>query len=747
MFRTSNKYPVLIAVIALVCLTAGIVSAATVTQNITYQGKLTNAAGNSLTGTYNVTFRIYDASTGGTTLSTDTRSVTAANGLFTTALAVENPALADGRALWLGVKVEKDPEMNPRQEIRPVPYAFSLRPGARVQDAFFSSSHGGTSSSALAAAVNVSTAYPYNPGIAVRTDANNSAGLYAQTQGGFSYGVYARTLGFFTPGIYAVTSGDSSAGVSAQTFGTGSDGFHALTVGDESKGAYAETHGANSPAVYGLSEQDVGVFGIGKTGGYFTTNQAGTSGNPWAGVNVSTQYIRNPGVLVNTGGSYSSGVGVTTSGDDSYGVRVSTSGDESTGVWATAVGRDSPAMYGWSLQDVGVYGSGKEGAFFTTHQGGTSVSTTKAGVNVSTRYNYNPGVQVNTVGSNSAGVSAQTSGLNSPALYGSSQQDVGVSGIGKTGGFFTTNQAGTSISGPEAGVGVSTSYTYNPGIRVNTGGDWSRGVAARTSGSFSPGMYAETHGSNSSGVQVHTDGTWSKGVRIETNGDSSDGVTAFTKGAESRGVTAYTWGSPNSNGVQVFTYGDDSDGVNARTFGPNSVGMFAWSNQSHGIYTETHRSDHKYGLYTPDYIYARGTQYPAADVAEYMPVTDDATPGTVLVIGADGRLTPATSAYDTRVAGIVSTDPGVFLGTKEDGNEGEALIAIAGRVPCKVDASYGAIRPGDLLATSDTPGHAMKAEPTMISGRGFYPDGTILGKAMGSLESGTGTIEVLVTLQ
>ena len=45
------------------------------------------------------------------------------------------------------------------------------------------------------------------------------------------------------------------------------------------------------------------------------------------------------------------------------------------------------------------------------------------------------------------------------------------------------------------------------------------------------------------------------------------------------------------------------------------------------------------------------------------------------------------------------------------------------------------------------PGYAMKAEPTMINGRGFYPDGTILGKAMGSLESGTGTIEVLVTLQ
>jgi hypothetical protein len=41
----------------------------------------------------------------------------------------------------------------------------------------------------------------------------------------------------------------------------------------------------------------------------------------------------------------------------------------------------------------------------------------------------------------------------------------------------------------------------------------------------------------------------------------------------------------------------------------------------------------------------------------------------------------------------------------------------------------------------------MKAEPIEVSGRTFYPSGIVLGKAMGTLESGTGTIEVLVTLQ
>jgi hypothetical protein len=59
-----------------------------------------------------------------------------------------------------------------------------------------------------------------------------------------------------------------------------------------------------------------------------------------------------------------------------------------------------------------------------------------------------------------------------------------------------------------------------------------------------------------------------------------------------------------------------------------------------------------------------------------------------------------------------------------------------GLVACKVDAGYGAIRAGDLLTTSPTAGHAMRAlEPI---------PGTILGMAAETLESGTGVIRVLV---
>ncbi|MFZ1947412.1 MAG: hypothetical protein WAW06_07675, partial [bacterium] len=57
----------------------------------------------------------------------------------------------------------------------------------------------------------------------------------------------------------------------------------------------------------------------------------------------------------------------------------------------------------------------------------------------------------------------------------------------------------------------------------------------------------------------------------------------------------------------------------------------------------------------------------------------------------------------------------------------------------KVDASYGAIGPGDLLVASLNPGYAMRSESPK--------PGTIVGKALDRLESGTGTIPVVVTLQ
>ena len=68
-------------------------------------------------------------------------------------------------------------------------------------------------------------------------------------------------------------------------------------------------------------------------------------------------------------------------------------------------------------------------------------------------------------------------------------------------------------------------------------------------------------------------------------------------------------------------------------------------------------------------------------------------------------------------------------------------MAMLGIVPTKVSAENGPIHRGDLLVTSSTPGYAMKGtDPSRLIG-------SVVGKALGSLDSGTGVIEVVVTLQ
>jgi hypothetical protein len=62
-------------------------------------------------------------------------------------------------------------------------------------------------------------------------------------------------------------------------------------------------------------------------------------------------------------------------------------------------------------------------------------------------------------------------------------------------------------------------------------------------------------------------------------------------------------------------------------------------------------------------------------------------------------------------------------------------------VYCKVDAQYGSVEVGDMLTTSPTPGHAMRALDPL---KAF---GCVIGKALRPLESGQDLIPILVTLQ
>jgi hypothetical protein len=134
------------------------------------------------------------------------------------------------------------------------------------------------------------------------------------------------------------------------------------------------------------------------------------------------------------------------------------------------------------------------------------------------------------------------------------------------------------------------------------------------------------------------------------------------------------------------------------------------------------------------------------DVAEWVPASEQLAAGTVVVLDSSksNQVTSSSTSYDTRVAGVVSEQPGIALGEK---SEGKVLVATTGRVRVKVDATKVPIHIGDLLVTSDEPGVAMKSEPVEFSGRKMHMPGTIIGKALEPLASGKGEILVLLSLQ
>ncbi len=136
-----------------------------------------------------------------------------------------------------------------------------------------------------------------------------------------------------------------------------------------------------------------------------------------------------------------------------------------------------------------------------------------------------------------------------------------------------------------------------------------------------------------------------------------------------------------------------------------------------------------------------------ADLAEPFALSEETIePGAVVVIDPDrpGRLKLSTTAYDHKVAGIVSGAGGVQPGIsmiQAEKLEGGRNVALSGRVYALVDATQHAVRPGDLLTTSDTPGHAMKAVNSALA------PGAVLGKAMTPLAGERGLVLVLVSLQ
>ena len=80
---------------------------------------------------------------------------------------------------------------------------------------------------------------------------------------------------------------------------------------------------------------------------------------------------------------------------------------------------------------------------------------------------------------------------------------------------------------------------------------------------------------------------------------------------------------------------------------------------------------------------------------------------------------------DPRAAGVVSTDPAYLMNSGAQGTTVD--LALTGQVPCLV---VGPISKGDILTTSDVPGHACRLDPD------HWRPGVIVGKALESCGTG-----------
>jgi len=240
-------------------------------------------------------------------------------------------------------------------------------------------------------------------------------------------------------------------------------------------------------------------------------------------------------------------------------------------------------------------------------------------------------------------------------------------------------------------------------------------------------------------------------------GCNSAGVRGINEGTGGCGIGV--WGSQNGSGYGVYgtsvsglgVYGTATAGTGVLGWSWSGVGVIAQSESGNPLeaYSTADGSDRRFYVSNSGEVYADGSFNPGgADFAEMLPGSIGLEPGDVLVVGPDGELTRSTEPYQASVVGVYSSQPG-FLGGAGDGVDltGKVPLAVMGVVSVKVSAENGVIRPGDLLTTSSIPGHAMKAMPVLINGIPFYRNGVIIGKALGSLKSGTGAMQMLVMLQ
>jgi hypothetical protein len=308
---------------------------------------------------------------------------------------------------------------------------------------------------------------------------------------------------------------------------------------------------------------------------------------------------------------------------------------------------------------------------------------------------------------------------------------------------------GTAISGKSAGTGVygassgfdavvgESSSTYHAGVTGRNltngadGGVGIYGVGGLYAGKFDGplqvnGNATVTGGLTAGSVSATNPNGWAV-VGVST---SQDAINATSSAPAHAGVSA----NNNGGGFGLWASSPGQGGVGVYGKGEKYAGQFDGVLQVNGQ------------VYVTGTLSASDVWLPAADCAEEFDIETgcETEPGTVMVLTGSGRLRPSEQSYDKRVAGVISGageySPAIVL-DRHDSPSTRMPIALVGKVYCKVDAQYGEIQVGDLLTTSPTAGHAMKASEPLLA------FGAVIGKALRALGTGQALIPVLIALQ
>jgi len=432
-------------------------------------------------------------------------------------------------------------------------------------------------------------------------------------------------------------------------------------------------------------------------------------------------------------------------------------------------------IVGTAGQTAGIRGVGNPGVEGESSSGKGVLGISTTGVGVSGRSDLNYAVYGEVTGGSASAIGAQQLSSGTSArlatdavgVYGYSENGSGIQGFSGT----AEGVAGFSITGPgvkgttthgngvdgfsQDGYGVHAEVNSNSGTAVYAKNTASGNYAHL--GGDDEGVYGYSQNGNGvsggsgsgegvTGTSLSGAGVLGQGVQgadgvigRATNSSGGHGVVAESSAGGVSGAALYAEASNPSNGLAIWGSCNSADtvigGVNRGS--GRLINMWAGSSGQYNRFYVENDGD----------VYADGTFHSGkSGYSETLPLTaeerDLVEAGDVVVLDINGELRRSTEIFQPTVIGVATDTAGITARPARDKGDSRNRIPVAliGVVRVKATDQGGEIRPGDLLVSSGTPGHCMRAGKSA-------PQGTIIGKALSPLAHGVGWITAVVSLQ